>query len=102
MPSRCWAASITSTSWSSHALDRVTAEHKGVLPHELKEMVRIRMSVAQHCGYCSSIRTARGKDEGSHRGTHRRNDGLRGQQGALPQGESRTAFQPALPGGAGN
>lgn len=38
--------------------------NQGVLPHKLKEMVRIRMSVAQHCGYCSSIRTARGKEEG--------------------------------------
>ncbi len=38
--------------------------NQGVLPHRLKEMVRIRMSVAQHCGYCSSIRTSQGKVEG--------------------------------------
>ena len=38
--------------------------NEGVLPHRLKEMVRIRMSVAQHCGYCSSIRTSQGKNEG--------------------------------------
>ncbi len=37
---------------------------QGVLPHKLKEMVRIRMSVAQHCGYCASIRTNQGKVEG--------------------------------------
>jgi AhpD family alkylhydroperoxidase len=38
--------------------------NQGVLAHRLKELVRIRMSVAQHCGYCSSIRTARGQAEG--------------------------------------
>jgi AhpD family alkylhydroperoxidase len=36
----------------------------GILPHRLKEMVRIRMSTAQHCGYCSSIRTVEGQREG--------------------------------------
>jgi AhpD family alkylhydroperoxidase len=36
----------------------------GVLPHRLKELVRIRMSVADSCGYCSSIQTERSKREG--------------------------------------
>jgi len=37
---------------------------EGVLPHRLKELVRIRMSVADSCGYCSSIQTERSKTEG--------------------------------------
>jgi AhpD family alkylhydroperoxidase len=36
----------------------------GVLPHRLKELVRIRMSVADSCGYCSSIQTERSTSEG--------------------------------------
>ena len=30
--------------------------HEGRLPHELKEMCRIRISVAHRCGYCSTVR----------------------------------------------
>lgn len=36
----------------------------GVLPHRLKELVRIRLSVVATCGYCSSIQTDRSKTEG--------------------------------------
>jgi AhpD family alkylhydroperoxidase len=36
----------------------------GTLPHRLKELVRIRMSVADSCGYCSSIQTERSKGDG--------------------------------------
>lgn len=36
----------------------------GVLPHRLKELVRIRMSVVARCGYCSSIQTDRSIGEG--------------------------------------
>jgi alkylhydroperoxidase family enzyme len=31
--------------------------YEGLLEHRLKEMVRIRISVAHHCGYCSTVRS---------------------------------------------
>src|SRR5712692_3416742 len=38
--------------------------YQGVLPHKLKEMCRIRISVAHECGYCSTVRSNVAKDEG--------------------------------------
>src|SRR3974377_1136905 len=38
--------------------------YKGVLPHKLKEMCRIRLSVAHQCGYCSTARSNVAKAEG--------------------------------------
>jgi AhpD family alkylhydroperoxidase len=42
--------------------------YEGRLPHRLKEMCRIRISVAHRCGYCSTVRSsvarAQGLDEG--------------------------------------
>lgn len=40
------------------------ALHDGLLPHRLKELVRIRTSVAFQCGYCSSIISKRAAAEG--------------------------------------
>lgn len=37
---------------------------QGRLPVRLKELVRIRMSVAEECGYCSSLRSKRAQAEG--------------------------------------
>lgn len=37
---------------------------EGLLPHTLKELIRIRMSVAEECGYCSSLRSKRAEAEG--------------------------------------
>jgi AhpD family alkylhydroperoxidase len=37
---------------------------EGLLPHRLKELVRIRMSVVEECGYCSSIRSKVAQAEG--------------------------------------
>jgi len=31
--------------------------YEGVLPHKLKEMCRIKISVAHQCGYCSTVRS---------------------------------------------
>ena len=31
--------------------------YEGLLPHKLKEMCRIRISVAHRCGYCSTVRS---------------------------------------------
>lgn len=31
--------------------------YEGLLPHKLKEMVRIRISVGHQCGYCSTVRS---------------------------------------------
>src|SRR5271166_775512 len=31
--------------------------YQGVLPHKLKEMCRIKISVAHQCGYCSTVRS---------------------------------------------
>ena len=31
--------------------------YEGTLPHKLKEMCRIRISVAHRCGYCSTVRS---------------------------------------------
>jgi len=36
----------------------------GVLPHKLKEMCRIRISVAHQCGYCSTVRSNVAKAQG--------------------------------------
>lgn len=36
----------------------------GVLPHKLKEMCRIQISVAHHCGYCSTVRSNVAKADG--------------------------------------
>jgi AhpD family alkylhydroperoxidase len=38
--------------------------YKGVLPHKLKEMCRIKISVAHQCGYCSTVRSNMAKTEG--------------------------------------
>ena len=38
--------------------------YDGVLPHKLKEMCRIRISVAHQCGYCSTVRSNVAKEEG--------------------------------------
>lgn len=38
--------------------------YQGVLPHRLKEMCRIRISVAHQCGYCSTVRSSVAKAEG--------------------------------------
>lgn len=36
----------------------------GILPHRLKEMCRIHISVAHHCGYCSTVRSIPAQEEG--------------------------------------
>ena len=38
--------------------------YEGLLPHKLKEMCRIRISVAHKCGYCSTVRSHVARDEG--------------------------------------
>ncbi len=38
--------------------------YQGVLPHKLKEMCRIKISVAHQCGYCSTVRSNIAKAEG--------------------------------------
>src|SRR5436189_1441911 len=38
--------------------------YEGRLPHKLKEMCRIRISVAHRCGYCSTVRSNVAKAEG--------------------------------------
>jgi AhpD family alkylhydroperoxidase len=38
--------------------------YQGVLPHKLKEMCRIRISVAHQCGYCSTVRSNVARAEG--------------------------------------
>jgi AhpD family alkylhydroperoxidase len=38
--------------------------YEGVLPHKLKEMCRIKISVAHQCGYCSTVRSHVAKAEG--------------------------------------
>ena len=38
--------------------------YQGVLPHKLKEMCRIRISVAHQCGYCSTVRSSVATAEG--------------------------------------
>jgi AhpD family alkylhydroperoxidase len=38
--------------------------YDGVLPHRLKEMYRIKISVAHQCGYCSTVRSNVAKAEG--------------------------------------
>jgi AhpD family alkylhydroperoxidase len=37
---------------------------EGLLPIRLQELVRIRMSVAEECGYCSSLRSKPAQDAG--------------------------------------
>ncbi len=38
--------------------------YEGLLPHKLKEMVRIRISVGHQCGYCSTVRSSVAAAEG--------------------------------------
>ena len=38
--------------------------YEGRLPHKLKEMCRIRISVAHRCGYCSTVRSNVARAEG--------------------------------------
>jgi AhpD family alkylhydroperoxidase len=38
--------------------------YQGVLPHKLKEMCRIKISVAHQCGYCSTVRSNVARTEG--------------------------------------
>src|SRR3954466_5339872 len=38
--------------------------YDGLLPHKLKEMCRIKISVAHQCGYCSTVRSNVAKAEG--------------------------------------
>lgn len=41
-----------------------TLLYKGLLPHRLKEIVRIYLSAAEGCAYCTSVRSTRGRSEG--------------------------------------
>ena len=41
-----------------------TVLYEGLLPHRLKEMCRIRISVAHRCGYCSTVRSHVARSEG--------------------------------------
>src|SRR3954467_1774953 len=45
-----------------------TVLYEGLLPHKLKEMCRIRISVAHRCGYCSTVRSHVAKSEGLNEG----------------------------------
>ena len=38
--------------------------YDGLLPHTLKELCRIKISVAHHCGYCSTVRSKVAQSEG--------------------------------------
>ena len=38
--------------------------YEGALPHRLKELCRIHMSVAHQCGYCSTVRSNQAREEG--------------------------------------
>lgn len=38
--------------------------YEGALPHRLKEIVRIWLSAAEGCAYCTSVRSTRGREEG--------------------------------------
>lgn len=38
--------------------------YEGLLPHKLKEMCRIRISVAHRCGYCSTVRSRVAREQG--------------------------------------
>ena len=38
--------------------------YTGLLPHKLKEMCRIKISVAHQCGYCSTVRSNVARAEG--------------------------------------
>lgn len=38
--------------------------YDGVLPHTLKELCRIKISVAHRCGYCSTVRSKVAQSEG--------------------------------------
>jgi AhpD family alkylhydroperoxidase len=38
--------------------------YEGRLPHKLKEMCRIRISVAHRCGYCSTVRSKPARADG--------------------------------------
>ena len=38
--------------------------YQGTLPHKLKEMCRIKISVAHQCGYCSTVRSTVARAEG--------------------------------------
>ncbi len=38
--------------------------YDGVLPHKLKEMCRIKISVGHRCGYCSTVRSNVAREEG--------------------------------------
>jgi AhpD family alkylhydroperoxidase len=49
---------------SSAATSRPSSLYYGVLPHKLKEMCRIKISVAHQCGYCSTVRSHVAKAEG--------------------------------------
>lgn len=38
--------------------------YQGLLPHRLKEIVRIYLSAAEGCAYCTSVRSAQGREDG--------------------------------------
>jgi AhpD family alkylhydroperoxidase len=42
--------------------------YDGRLPHRLKEMCRIRISVAHRCGYCSTVRSNVAREQGLDEG----------------------------------
>ena len=42
----------------------VQALYEGLLPHRLKEIVRIYLSAAEGCAYCTSVRSSQGRAEG--------------------------------------
>lgn len=38
--------------------------YEGLVPHKLKEMCRLYISVAHQCGYCSTVRSTKARAEG--------------------------------------
>jgi AhpD family alkylhydroperoxidase len=58
---RVYARSAIGAKWIEFCHAALT---EGLLPVRLKELVRIRMSVAEECGYCSSLRSSRAQAEG--------------------------------------
>jgi AhpD family alkylhydroperoxidase len=58
---RVYARSDIGAKWIAFCRAALT---EGLLPVRMKELVRIRMSVAEECGYCSSLRSKRAQAEG--------------------------------------
>ena len=73
--------------------------YEGLLPHVMKEMCRIFISMAHECGYCSTVRSKVAQEQGTDRGQGPRAPRVRDQRAVRRPRARRAPLRQALQAG---